>query len=244
MRTSFSPSPHHLAITGLAALLSLAPQARAEGINGGASANTASVEGPVVSAGLAQTGFVAIDDYQVLDTKTNLIWLKDWNAAAGSSYDMGLCYTGNYTGGCMTQSNAINWAASLTTGGVAAGTWRLPTGDIYKAYGSEYSELWKNVGGKLGGLQAVFSNVKDVGIEYWSGSMGEWYVNGVPTPAGFYFVPSADFFGTFYPEAKFRAVAVRSANAVEVPEPATSALLAAGALVVLGLASKRRRNAR
>ena len=206
---------------------------------GAMSAQAVAVGVLVASAGLAQAGFVAIDNDQILDTSTNLIWLKNWNAGAGSTFDNGA----SSSDGAMTWANARNWAASLTTGGVAAGTWRLATGDRFQLPPSanEFRELWKDVGGSLGGLQAQFSNVQGI---YWSGTEAPEALNGIPIPGAWYFLPSWDGNQFVYGQAgEFSAVAVRSANVAAVPEPGSPALVA-GALVALGLASRRRQNAR
>ena len=211
---------------------------------GAISAQAVAVGVLMASAGLAQADFVAIDNDQILDTSTNLIWLKNWNAAAGSSFDNGF----SSTDGAMTWANAKNWAASLTTGGVAAGTWRLATGDAYTNLdwdtpsANEFRGLWKNVGSSMAGLQAQFSNV--LGI-YWSGSEYEYVSNGIPSTGAWYFLPSWDGNQYIYPAevGDFSVVAVRSANVAAVPEPGSTALVA-GALVALGLARRRRQNAR
>lgn len=55
------------------------------------------------------------------DTELNITWLRDWNAAAGSSYDNGF----SSTDGRMSWANANNWAQNLSFGGYT--DWRLPT---------------------------------------------------------------------------------------------------------------------
>jgi hypothetical protein len=56
----------------------------------------------------------------IYDDDLNLTWLANANAAAGTAFDDGT----NTSDGGMSWQNAVNWAASLTTGG---GTeWRLP----------------------------------------------------------------------------------------------------------------------
>ena len=183
----------------------------------------------LASAGLAQAGFVAIGSDQVRDTTTNLIWLKNWNLGAGSSFDNG----SSSTDGRMTWANANSWAASLTTGGVAAGTWRLPTGDGGRGAGpaNEFLQLWNDVGNSLGGLQAQFSDVQPGG--YWSGSefgaLDAWLFG-------------ADFGGKILvgKNDPLFAVAVRSGDVVAaVPEPESLALVLVG-LAAAGVARRRR----
>ena len=55
------------------------------------------------------------------DTDLNITWLRNANAAAGSSFDNGYDATDGY----MTWANANNWANTLTVGSFSG--WRLPT---------------------------------------------------------------------------------------------------------------------
>ena len=55
------------------------------------------------------------------DTVLNITWLRDWNAAAGSSFDNGF----SPSDGRMSWDNANNWAQNLSFGGYT--DWRLPT---------------------------------------------------------------------------------------------------------------------
>ena len=175
----------------------------------------------VATAGLAQAGFVAIGTDQVLDTTSNLIWLKNWSATGAADWQ--------------TQKN---WAAGLTTGGVTAGTWRLPTGDGSLSAGpaNEFLQLWDDVdpagpGGSFAGLQSVFDGVQ--ADHYWSGSENSahlaWVFRTDLGLQGFLFKPNL-----------FIAVAVRSGDVVAaVPEPESLALVLVG-LVAAGVARRRR----
>ena len=186
----------------------------------------------LATAGLASAGFVAIGGDQVRDTTTNLIWLKNWNLGAGSSFDNG----SSFTDGRMTWGNATSWAASLTTGGVTAGTWRLPTGDLGQLAGpaNEFLQLWNDVGNSLVGLKAQFSDVQDgsnwSGSEYAPDLARAWRfdppINGEQSNTR----KTSDYF----------AVAVRSGDVAAVSEPESMALVLVG-LLAAG-ASRRRRS--
>ena len=60
------------------------------------------------------------------DADSNISWLADANAGAGSIYDNGLAIIpGSYTDGLMTWENANAWATSLNINGISG--WRLPS---------------------------------------------------------------------------------------------------------------------
>jgi len=65
------------------------------------------------------------------DPNLDITWLADANAGAGSAFDDVATgsTTGTTTDGKMTWQSAMDWAASLTVGGVIAGTWRLASMD-------------------------------------------------------------------------------------------------------------------
>lgn len=90
------------------------------------------------------------------DAKTNLTWLANANAAAGSTFDNG----SSITDGKMSWPNAKDWVASLNVNGITG--WRLPTTkqpDVtcvgrhkaFKCTGSEMGYFYHHVlGGKTG----------------------------------------------------------------------------------------------
>ena len=67
------------------------------------------------------------------DTDLNITWLRNANAAAGSSFDDGLDTTDGY----MMWANANNWANNLTVGSFSG--WRLPTMVDTGAPGCDFS---------------------------------------------------------------------------------------------------------
>ena len=67
------------------------------------------------------------------DTDLNITWLRNANAAAGSSFDNGY----DTTDGLMTWANANNWANALTVGSYSG--WRLPTMVDTGAPGCDFS---------------------------------------------------------------------------------------------------------
>jgi hypothetical protein len=71
---------------------------------------------------------VALNDTNAVffyDTTLNITWLRNANAAAGSTYDNTDIFGGSATDGLMTWGNAQAWAGSLTVGTYSG--WRLPT---------------------------------------------------------------------------------------------------------------------
>lgn len=94
-------------------------------------------------AGSAQAALTDLGNGTVLDTSTNLIWLKSW-----------------------TQTGPNNWTqlsidtAALTFAG--SSDWVLPTT-------ANYQDLWAAYG--FAGLQSVFTGVG--GAWYWSSSAGQ-----------------------------------------------------------------------
>ena len=67
------------------------------------------------------------------DTDLNITWLRNANAAAGSSFDDGR----DVTDGLMTWDNANNWANTLTVGSYSG--WRLPAMVDTGAPGCDFS---------------------------------------------------------------------------------------------------------
>ena len=195
------------------------------------------------------------------DTDLNITWLRNANAAAGSSFDDGFFSTD----GLMSWGNANNWASTLTVGSYSG--WRLPTMVDTGAPGCDFS----NAGGtdcgrdvqtatsemahlyyvSLGNLSycppsdatCVFTNTgnfQNVDNSYWSGTE---------------YAPNLDFAWVFnmiggvqraFPKkideaSQLGALAVRPGDVAvaQVPEPGTL-LLAALALVVMGVVRRQR----
>ena len=163
----------------------------------------------VVMVGSAQAALMLQGNgSEVLDTKTGLLWLKDWNANATN-------------GGLNNWSDSKDWAAGLTVGGAAAGDWRLPEIDEYVGL---YSDL--DVGGTLAGLQKVFDNVQS--YVYWSGT------EVAPGGDAWSFSTFDGFQYDNFQVNELYAVAVRPGDvAAGIPEPQTLGLvgLALGAAV-------------
>ena len=74
------------------------------------------------------------------DTDLNITWLRNANAAAGSSFDNG----SDTTDGRMTWANANEWANTLTVGSYSG--WRLPTMVDTGAPGCDYSRSGTDCG--------------------------------------------------------------------------------------------------
>ena len=92
------------------------------------------------------------------DTDRNITWLRNANAAAGSSFDNGA----SSSDGRMGWSNAMAWAADLTVGSFS--DWRLPVGQAHATCGnfnfnctaSELGHLWYS---ELGNAVNAFNQV-------------------------------------------------------------------------------------
>ena len=226
---------------------------------------TAALLGALAMMGAVQAGPVVLtklDDKQVLDSSTNLVWASDWNLAQTSGYD---------SDGLMSWSESVAWIAKLNTENYAGhNDWRLantnttassncshnsnPGGGFARQYwgysctGSEMGHLFYNaLGGELGqsilnqagdtdgekANLALFKNVQS--YVYWSGTE---------------YAPYSDFAWGFNTSAGFQsydgkndslyALAVRPGNVTAaVPEPQTLALALVGLTGVL-LARRRR----
>ena len=96
------------------------------------------------------------------DTDLNITWLRNANAAAGSSFDNGA----SSTDGRMRWSNAMAWAADLTVGSFS--DWRLPVAQnpatctplSYNCTASELGHLWySELGNAVDGSFAVIGTV-------------------------------------------------------------------------------------
>jgi hypothetical protein len=167
-----------------------------------------------VASGVAQADLIKQSSAEVLDTKTNLVWLHDWSSP----------------GVWADWNDAKAWAESLTVGG-AAGAWRLPDVSEYKALFNAYGNLTK---------VSAFTNVQ--ARAYWSGTENLPSLDAVtvffPQDGG----QTAGVAKTGGSVAINYAMAVRTFDgAAVVPEPQSLALvlLALGATAVL----RRRRPA-
>jgi hypothetical protein len=181
------------------------------------------------------------------DASLNITWLRNANAAAGSSFDNGA----STTDGRMTWTNANSWANSLTVGRYSG--WRLPTtpvrdttcSEVASSPGGPHSRGTGCTGSELGhlfsnelGLRATpngnFQNLQ--ASFYWSENF--------PAAPGlaWWFNLNDGFQDPIFYGAEFYALAVRSGDVLrvtQVPEPGTL-LLAAAALVGMGVVRRRR----
>lgn len=176
----------------------------------------------------------------VYDTESDLTWLVDWNAAAGSAWDDG----SSATDGRMSWSSAMAWAEALQAGGVD--DWRLPSATPcfgFGCRGSELGNLWYEVLGLPGGVTpASMSPFERVAAApYWT----------LTTSAGglaWYFNAQGGSQNLFPVGAQAHAVAVRQGDVLlAVPEPASAWLALAGLAGVwlaAGAARRRRVEAR
>jgi hypothetical protein len=99
-----------------------------------------------VSAGSAQAALTDLGDGTVLDTNTNIVWLKNWDLV------------GNNNG-----SQLMNDIAALVTAGHS--TWIMPSSQ-------DFVQLWLNAGGSYAAVQANFVGVDN---ENWT-SGGDRFV--------------------------------------------------------------------
>lgn len=170
----------------------------------------AAVMSMVVLSGVAQAGLVNLGDGTVMDTNTNLIWLRDWSAS-----------------GMHDRATQVAWADGLNFAGST--DWALPTNlelvTLFGAYGNLYYARTFNY------EERAFTNV--LGYYYWTGTP-LWEV---PPFSGdsYGFDPKGGSFYAYPMTTALAGVAVRSADViVPVSEPQTLALalLSLGALVV------------
>ena len=173
----------------------------------------------------------------VYDRASDLTWLIDWNAAAGSAFDDG----SSAHDGRMSWASAMAWADALEWGG--ADDWRLPTAVPCFGFGcqdSEIGHLWYEVLGNRAGLPAVntapFEHVAFA--PYWSGTAQA----GAPAQA-WYFNTLGGSQNLLPLTAQAHAVAVHQGDVLSsVPEPPMAWLALAGLAVTAG-ASRRLRAA-
>ena len=171
----------------------------------------------------AQAAYITIDADQVKDDVNNLVWLRDLAARGAANF-----------------GSQTSWAAGLTTGGVSAGTWRLPTE-------SEWNTL-------------VFASQSDCTAKFFTNcpaktandyDNAQFWVDKLSTD----FSDSTHFFGSIYfslgqydynpDNVSLRAIAVRDLTITlppssGVPVPASLALLGLG---LAGIGAARRKQA-
>lgn len=185
-----------------------------------------------LAAPAADAALLARPGGLVYDTVSDLTWLVDWNAAAGSAWDDG----SSASDGRMSWAGAMAWAESLEVGGVD--DWRLPTSNAcfgFGCRGSELGHLWYEVLGLPGGVtpasMAPFERV--MAAPYWTST---------PHSAGlaWYFNAQGGSQNVFPLTAQAHAVAVRPGDVLlAVPEPASAWLALAGLAAAAGTARRR-----
>jgi hypothetical protein len=183
----------------------------------------------------------------IYDMDLDLTWLSNANAAAGSLFDDGT----DTNDGRMGWASAVDWAASLTTGGVSG--WRLPTtadpdtscsGTGPRGQNCTGSEMGHLFYTELGGaanssilntgnptLLSLFSNIQG---QYWSGTTEV----GEPDYAWYFTFTDSGQNDAFKTTNYFHGWAVHGGDVAAVPAPGTAGLLGAG---LLGLIEKARR---
>lgn len=172
----------------------------------------------------------------VYDTGSDLTWLVDWNAAAGSAWDDG----SSAVDGRMSWSSAMAWAEALDIGGID--DWRLPWSNAcfgFGCRGSELGHLWYEVLGLAAGVppgsMAPFEQVQSA--PYWTGTA---YAGG--PGLAWYFNAQGGSQNVLPTSSQAFAVAVRVGDvATAVPEPATAWLALAGLALAAGAAQRRHR---
>ncbi|HUG21564.1 DUF1566 domain-containing protein [Piscinibacter sp.] len=173
----------------------------------------------------------------VYDTQSNLTWLVDWNAGAGSAFDDGT----HRTDGRMTWGAAEAWADALVWGDVD--DWRLPESSAcfgFNCRTSEIGALWYDVLGNAAGLPPAdlgpFQHVQPA--PYWTATP----LDDAPGMA-WYFNAQGGSQNVFPVSAQAYAVAVRVGDVTPVPEPSQAWLLLGGLATVVSLVRRRGRAA-
>lgn len=183
----------------------------------------------VALAAPAQAALLQRPGGMVHDTQSNLTWLIDWNAAAGSAFDDG----DSATDGRMSWAAASAWAAALQWGGVD--DWRLPASSTclgFNCRSSEMGALWYTTLGHAAGVtpasQAPFQQVR--AAPYWTGTP----LAGA-TGMAWYFNAQGGSQNVFPMSAQAHAVAVRMGDVALVPEPPAAAQWLAGLAGLVGV---------
>jgi len=183
-------------------------------------------------------------DYKAFyDTETDLTWLADANAGAGSVYE-----TWNPGSGSLSWSEATTWAANLDVDGVSG--WRLPstldpdptcvslsaTSSI-NCNGSEMGNLFYNVLGNAGNY------IGAVTMAPFSNAQAGWYWSSTEYADGY---NEAWLFNMYAGEqnhtSKNLAVyawAVQSGDVSAVPVPAAVWLFGSGLICLIGFARRK-----
>jgi len=173
------------------------------------------------------------------DTESNLTWLTDANAIAGSVYDSDIFY-GSSTDGSTTWASANAWATNLEVVGVSG--WRLPTADpscgSYNCTNSEMGNLFYNVFGGVGGSLTVdyenltsndnyklFSNIST--SNYWTSTE-------YSDARAFAFWFQTGYQGNYNKFNERRAWAVHTGDVAAVPVPAAIWLFGSGFIGLFG----------
>ncbi|MCV2353069.1 DUF1566 domain-containing protein [Paucibacter sp. B2R-40] len=203
-------------------------------------------------AAAAQAGptmLTKLDDKQVLDSSTKLVWVSDWNLAASRGDD---------ADGLMIWADAVAWIAKLNAAKYAGhNDWRLPStsfaasspcsgaaGYLYGCKSSEMGHLFYEVlGGKAGETileQGGDSDVEKANLALFKNVQNDTYWSGTEYTSTFAAWSFNTYFGWQNRSDKlngFHALAVRTADdaTAALPEPQTlglTLLALAGALLV------------
>lgn len=167
----------------------------------------------VTLTGAAQAELVDLGDGTVKDTKTNLIWMKNWQAQALQPLEQPWKYQKNW-------ADSLNFAGSTD--------WRLPEISEYRALYAAYGDLTT--------YEDPATNTKPFDLvhflPYWSGTVeGSYEAWAFAMSSGTELLGSLEYSETL-------ATAVRAAP---VPEPQTWAMLIMGLGVVTAALRRRPR---
>ena len=220
-----------------------------------------------LTANVAEAQYINRGNGMIYDPTRNLTWIADLNYAVTSKYTA----PGVTADGRMTWSAANTWANNLVFGGFD--DWRMPTlnpTDPTCSHSTAFAGFPNQssgnncTGGELSGLfitglghkpnqsllnqtgdtaeqianLALFSNFTD-NVGFWSGTV----FAPLPGTNAFGFAWNAvQSFGVSQSD-QYLAVAVRTGDVAAVPEPSTSALIAAGLAGLLAVGRRRRADA-